>query len=64
MNVEDAIRARYSCRAFLPDRPVSRDVVEDLLRVACQAPSGGNLQPWQVIVLTGQPLKALTRPSP
>ncbi len=59
MNVEDAIRARYSCRAFLPDRPVSRETVEELLKVAGQAPSGGNLQPWQVIVLTGEPLKAL-----
>jgi nitroreductase len=59
MNVEEAIQARYSCRAFLPDKPVERHTVEHLLKVAAQAPSGGNLQPWQVIVLSGEALAAL-----
>lgn len=59
MNVEDAARARYSCRAFLADNPVDRKAVEDLLSVAACAPSGGNLQPWNVIALSGEPLAAL-----
>lgn len=59
MNVEEAIQARYSCRAFLPDKPVDRRAVEHLLKVAAQAPSGGNLQPWQVVVLSGEALAAL-----
>ena len=59
MNVEDAARARYSCRAFLADKPVDRKTVEELLAIAATAPSGGNLQPWNIIALSGEPLAAL-----
>ena len=58
MNVSDAIEHRISIRAFR-DRPVSRDVVADLLQKAARAPSGGNLQPWRVYALAGAPLAAL-----
>ena len=57
MNVSDAIEHRISIRAF-QDRPVSRDVVADLLQKAARAPSGGNLQPWRVYALAGAPLAA------
>ncbi|WP_243318571.1 nitroreductase [Geothrix paludis] len=50
--VDAAITSRRSMRAFLPT-PVPRAVVEDILRVASRAPSGTNIQPWQVHVLTG-----------
>ncbi|WP_444856167.1 nitroreductase [Sphingosinicella sp.] len=49
---------RSSIRAFLP-RPVDRALIEDILSRAARAPSGGNLQPWHVDVLTGAPLVAL-----
>lgn len=58
LNVTQAVRARYSCRAFRPD-PVPRAVVVEILETAARAPSGGNLQPWHVDVLTGAPLAAL-----
>jgi nitroreductase len=58
MNVTDAIRSRMSCRAFL-DTPVPLDTLRDILETARQAPSGGNLQPWQVHVLAGRPLREL-----
>ncbi len=32
-------------------RPVERDVVLDCLRIALQAPSGGNSQPWRWLVV-------------
>jgi nitroreductase len=57
MNVSDAIRSRMSCRAFL-DTPVPLETIRSMLECAKRAPSGGNLQPWQVHVLTGAPLKA------
>jgi nitroreductase len=57
-SVTEAILSRRSVRAFLPD-PVSRAAIEELLAVAAHAPSGGNLQPWRVDVLTGEPLAAL-----
>src|SRR5660397_64477 len=51
--VESAIRNRYSCRAFLPN-PVPVDLAMHILEVASRAPSGCNMQPWGVHVLTGQ----------
>ena len=50
--IDAAISSRRSMRAFLPT-PVPRDMVEAILRVASRAPSGTNIQPWQVHVLTG-----------
>jgi len=58
MSVTDAVRARFSCRAFL-DQPVPRETIAEILSTAARAPSGGNLQPWHVDVLTGAPLAAL-----
>jgi nitroreductase len=45
--VNDAITSRRSVRAFLP-APVPRALVEHILEVASRAPSGTNMQPWNV----------------
>ncbi|MGA2552503.1 MAG: nitroreductase [Burkholderiaceae bacterium] len=58
--VVEAITSRKSIRAFLSD-PVSRVTVEQILTIATRAPTGVNLQPWRVRVLTGQSLRRLTR---
>lgn len=42
--------SRRSCRNFKPD-PVPREVLEDLVKIACTAPSGTNEQPWTYPVL-------------
>ena len=55
MDVSDAVARRISVRAFRPD-PVPGAVVAEILGRAAQAPSGGNLQPWRVYGLAGQPL--------
>ena len=52
MNVSDAVNARRSVRAFLPD-PVSDETIRGLLEIAARAPSGGNLQPWRIFVVNG-----------
>jgi nitroreductase len=57
--VDEAITSRRSIRAFLPT-PVPRETIEAILAVAARAPSGTNTQPWQVHVLTGGPLQALS----
>jgi len=57
--VDEAITSRHSVRAYL-DRPVPRETVAEILRVASRAPSGTNTQPWKVTVLTGAPKAALT----
>lgn len=53
--VDAAILSRRSVRGYLPV-PVSRDDVAHLLDVAARAPSGTNMQPWQVIALAGDEL--------
>lgn len=60
MHVSEAIDSRVSCRAFL-DTPVPEETVRDILARARRAPSGGNLQPWHVHVLSGGALEALKR---
>lgn len=57
-SVTEAILGRRSTRAFLP-REVDRALIEELLEIAARAPSGGNLQPWHVDVLAGEPLADL-----
>lgn len=58
MNVSDAVRTRRSVRAFL-DRPVDGELLREVLELAARAASGGNLQPWRLFVLGGEPLAAL-----
>jgi nitroreductase len=50
--VDAAITSRRSIRAFLPT-PVAREDIEKILEVSARAPSGTNIQPWKVYVLTG-----------
>jgi len=57
MDVSEAVARRVSIRAFRPE-PVAGEVVRDILQRAHQAPSGGNLQPWRVYALAGEPLAA------
>jgi nitroreductase len=57
MRVSEAMAARRSVRGFT-SQPVDVALVQDLLINASRAPSGGNLQPWHVDVMTGEPLAA------
>lgn len=59
LSVTEALKARISTRAFL-DRPVPEATVRDLLDIARFAPSGGNLQPWEVIAVAGEAKAAVT----
>jgi nitroreductase len=56
MRVSDAIDSRMSCRAF-QKTPVPAATIRAILETAKRAPSGGNLQPWHVYVLAGEPLQ-------
>lgn len=57
MQVSEAVDGRKSIRAFL-DKPVSNELLEELLGKAARAPSGGNVQPWRVYVLNGERMSA------
>lgn len=50
--VDEVMVGRHGVRAFLP-MAVSRPLIDEIFSVAQRAPSGTNLQPWRVHVLTG-----------
>jgi len=47
---------RRTVREF-SDKPVSKEILERILKTAGAAPSGANKQPWQFIVVTDPDLK-------
>ena len=59
MQISEAIKSRISCRSFL-QKKVDKSDLEKIMYLASLSPSGGNIQPWNVYVLTGKPLKKLT----
>jgi nitroreductase len=60
MTADEAIATRRSVRAFLPD-PVPEATVRHILEVAARAPSGTNIQPWHVYVVTGAARERVSR---
>jgi len=56
MTVTEAVLSRRSVRAFL-DTPVPLPVIEEILTKASRAASGGNVQPWQLYVVSGDALR-------
>lgn len=60
MDVLEAIQERRSTRAYL-DRPVEKETLEKLISLAAQAPSAINIQPWELVVVSGEERKRLSR---
>lgn len=60
MELLEAVATRISTRGFL-DKPVSRETVYNILDLARQAPSGSNMQPWQIHAVTGKVLEELIK---
>ena len=56
----DVIRRRRSVRMFA-DRPVSREVIEWIVRSAASAPSGANKQPWRFVCVADPDVKRRIR---
>ena len=56
MNVEEAIKGRRSIRAF-KTQEVSSEIVEKLVDAARWAPSAGNIQPWEFIIVRKPEIK-------
>ena len=60
MDVYEAVTSRRAVRGFT-DEPVSREVLERVLSAAAWSPSGSNIQPWNIYVVTGAPLAQLKK---
>ena len=55
MDILDAIRTRKSIRGYKPD-PVPKAVIREILEIASRSPSTMNTQPWEFVVVAGEPL--------
>jgi nitroreductase len=55
MDIIEAVTKRMSIRAFKPD-PVPQATLKELMELAIRAPSWGNTQPWDFIIVTGKKL--------
>jgi len=56
MTVIEAIRKRYSCRAY-QQRPIEQEKLDQILEAARLAPSAKNLQDWRFVVVTDKEKK-------
>ncbi len=52
MTLPEILTSRYSCRGYLAD-PVPDDLLQGIFRDAQRSPSNCNVQPWQVLVASG-----------
>lgn len=60
MDVFDAIRTRWACRAFL-ETPLTNEQIEQVLEAASWSPSGVNSQPWRVAIAQGNSRQAISQ---
>ena len=58
MEIKQAIEDRRSIRKFKPE-PVSKEILEKILRAGTLAPSGKNKQPWKFYVVQGDKRKEM-----
>lgn len=58
MDIKDCVYARRSVRQFLPT-PVADEELRELLTDAARAPSGGNVQPWRIYVISSATMPQL-----
>jgi nitroreductase len=62
VDIFEAMEKRHSVRIFDTSREVAPELVDELLRCACLAPTAGNVQPWRFFVVREPQLKeALAR---
>jgi nitroreductase len=55
MDLVEGIRQRRSIRAFT-SKPVSKDIIKEILSATFWAPSAMNTQPWEFVVVMGKRL--------
>jgi len=60
MTYDEVVTGRRSIRGFL-DKPVPRELIQEIIALACRAPSSFNNQCWHFTVVTGEPLDAIRR---
>jgi nitroreductase len=57
---DQVVLGRRSIRGYL-DKPVPRELIEEVIVLAMRSPSSMNTQPWHFHVITGEPLARIRR---
>ena len=60
MDYNDLVHERRSIRGYL-QKPVPRELIEEIVDLAKRAPSSMNTQPWHFHVITGEPLERIRK---
>ncbi len=60
MELLEGIETRRSIRAF-KSTPITKEVLERILKAASKSPSYTNTQPWEVVVVSGERKEELSR---
>ena len=60
MTFDEVVNGRRSIRGYL-DKPVPRDLIEEVLALAMRSPSSMNTQPYNFHVITGEPLDRIRK---
>lgn len=60
--IDDAIHRRVSANHFNAERPISEEVITELVRLATKAPSAFNLQNWKFIAVRSTGAKSRLLP--
>ena len=56
----EVVLGRKSIRGYL-DKPVPRELIEEILTLAMRSPTSMNTQPWHFHVITGEPLDRIRK---
>jgi iodotyrosine deiodinase len=56
----EAMKSRRSVRHF-SSRPISKSIIENIIKTAASAPSGANKQPWTFVAISNSDLKKKIR---
>ncbi|MDD5127160.1 MAG: nitroreductase [Dehalococcoidales bacterium] len=60
MEIIEAIRSRRSVRSY-QQKPVPRQIIEEIISVARRSPSSVNTQPWEITVVSGDVLESIKK---
>jgi len=60
MDYNDIVHERRSIRGY-QQKPVPRELIEEIIDLAKRAPSSMNTQPWHFHVITGEPLERIRK---
>jgi len=60
MELKEAIKIRRSIRGYKTN-PVPKEILEEIIETSLRAPSAMNVQPWEIVVVTGEALDEIRK---